>query len=153
MTLGSEACHVKGVLVEDCTVGDAPEAGGATHRTVLVRLKLRPDTPQHYDDLHFRNITLHCRGDLISIAPWTQYFDLQGQPEPAQLVENLTVENVTGTAAGFGRIAGPAKATVRNITLKDVDLKLDNPKVTIKHVEGLKLENVKINGSPLPPEN
>jgi len=149
VALGSEACHVKGVLVENCTVGDV--AADATHRNILVRLKLRPDTPQHYEEIHFRNITLNHRGTLISIAPWTQYFDLKGQPAPAQRVENITVEKITGTAGGFGRIAGPAQATVRNITLKDIDLTLENPKVTIEKVEGLKVENVKINGEMIVP--
>jgi alpha-L-rhamnosidase len=146
VTLGSEACHVKGVLVEDCKVEPDPNSQDATHRTILVRLKLRPDTPQHYEDLHFRNITMSGRGDLISVAPWTQYFDLKGQPEPSQLVENVTVENVTGAAGGFGQIAGPRKATIRNITLKDIDLKLDKPDVKVEKVEGLKAENVKFNG-------
>jgi alpha-L-rhamnosidase len=151
VTLGSEACQVKDVLVENCKVQDPPDAAAgarANHRTVLVRLKLRPDTPQHYEQLHFRNITLDCHGDLISIAPWTQFFDLKGQPAPAQVVENVTVENITGTAGGFGRIAGPAKATLRNITFKDIHLTLTNPKVTIENVQGLKLENVKFNGHP-----
>jgi alpha-L-rhamnosidase len=153
VTLGSEACHVKGVLVEDCKIEPAPGAENAEHRTILVRLKLRPDTPQHYEDLHFRNITMSGRGDLISVAPWTQYLDLNGQPEPSQLVENVTVENVTGTAGGFGQIAGPKKASVRNITLKNIDLKLDKPKVKVEKVEGLKVENVKFNGEAYSPGN
>jgi alpha-L-rhamnosidase len=151
VTLGSEACQVKGVLVEDCKVEDAPEAARAAHRNVLVRLKLRPDTPQRYEDVRFRNITVHYQGDLISIEPWTQYFDLGGQKEPAQLVADVTVEHVTGSAGGFGRIAGPPKATVRNISLRDIALKLKNPKVTIERVEGLKIEDVTNNGAPLSP--
>ena len=155
VTLGSEACHVKGVLVENCKVGDdAANEAGATkprRRTNLVRLKLRPDTPQHYEEIHFRNITLATDGNVASIEPWTQYFDLQGHPEPPQLVENVTIEHITGIAGGFGRIKGPAKATIRNVTLKEIDLTLTNPKVTIEQVEGLTIENVKINGEPLAP--
>jgi alpha-L-rhamnosidase len=153
VTLGSEAYHVKGVLVENCKVGDSPDADHAdkaADRTVLVRLKLRPDTPQHYEDITFRNITLNTRGDLFSIEGWTQYFDLKGHEPPSQLVENITVENITGNAGGFGRIRGPDKSTVRNITMKNVDVTLKNSKVTIENVEGLKLENVKVNGEPLP---
>ena len=149
VTLGSEATHVKGVLVENCKVGDAPDSGNAPDRTVLVRLKLRPDTPQHYEDIHFRNITFNSRGDLFSLQPWTQYFDLQGHAAPSQLVEKVTVENVTGTAGGFGRIKGPAKSTIRGITLKNIDVTLKNPDVTIENVEGLKMEHVRVNGAPL----
>ena len=152
VTLGSEACYVKGVLVEDCKVIDAPEAAGAEHHNILVRLKLRPDTPQHYEDIHFRNITLASSGStLVSIAPWTQYFDLKGQAEPAQVVENVVVENVTGTAGAFGRIAGPGKATIRDVTFKDIDVTLKDARATIRNVEGLKVENVKVNGEAFTP--
>lgn len=145
VTLGSEACHVRDVVVENCRVV-RPEKGG--HGNVLVRLKLRPDTPQRYEDIHFRNITLDFPGELIAIRPWTQYFDLKGEPPPAQLVRNVTITNVTGKAGSFGLINGPEKSVVRDITMKDIDLQLNNPRVTIRKVEGLKVENVKFNGKP-----
>jgi polygalacturonase len=151
VTLGSEACIVRDVLVENCKVEDDPDAAKATNHNILARLKLRPDTPQHYQDIHFRNITINSSGTLISIEPWTQYLDLQGHEPPAQVVENITLENITGSAGGFGAIAGAKNATVQNITLKDIDLTLKNPKVSIKKVEGLKIDNVKINGQPFEP--
>ena len=144
VTLGSEACHVKGVLVEKCTVEAPPDIAQARNRNILCRLKLRPDTPQHYQDLVFRHITLNGTGDLISIAPWTQYFDLQGQAAPEQQVENITIEHVTGSFGGVGRIASPARGIVRNITLREIDLKLKNPRMTLK-ADGLTVENVRIN--------
>ena len=149
VTLGSEASLVKDVLVEDCKVIDTPEAKNAANHNILVRLKLRPDTPQHYEDIHYRNITLDFTGSFISIEPWTQFFNLDGEAAPSQLVENITIENVTGTTTHFGRIAGPPKSTIRNITLKDVHLKLDNPKTAIMKVENLKMENTTINDKPL----
>jgi alpha-L-rhamnosidase len=151
VTLGSEACHVRGLLVEDCKVVEPAEGDRSAKRTVLLKLKLRPDTPQRYEDLHFRNITLATRGDLISIEPWTQFFDLKGQPEPTQLVTDVTLEGITGTAGGFGRVDGPKRATVRNLTLRDIDLTLTNAKVSIKNVTGLAVENVKFGGVPFRP--
>ena len=60
---------------------------------------------------------------------------------------------VTTDAAGF-RARCPSRATpaLRNITLKDIDVTLKNPKVTIENVQGLTVENVKINGAPFSPE-
>ena len=52
-------------------------------------------------------------------------------------------------ANGTDERTAPAKATVRNITFKDIDLTLKNAKVTIERVEGLTSENAKINGTPL----
>ena len=145
LTLGSEACHVRDTVLENCRV-DGPMK---KNHFALLRLKLRPDTPQHYEDIHVRNVTLNAKGTLISIEPWTQYFDLKGQTPPAQTVENITLTNVSGATGGFGRIAGPAQSVLRNITLADIDLKLDEPEVAVSQVEGLVLRNVKINGVPV----
>ncbi len=142
LTLGSEASHVRDVIVENCRID-----GRDSNRVLTI--KLRPDTPQHYEDIHVRNIVINSPGSLISIEPWTQYFNLAGHSAPSQIVENVTVSNVTGSAASFGRIAGPPKSVIRNITLENIDLQLTKPEVVIKNVENLKLDNVKINGHPL----
>jgi alpha-L-rhamnosidase len=148
VTLGSEACHVKGVLVENCRIEDPAELASANSwcNTCLVKMKIRPDTPHHYEDIHFRNVTLNTIGNFISIEPWMQFFSLKGHAEPSQLVENITVENVSGAARGFGIVAGPPRCTIRNVTLRNIDLKLDKPEVTIEKVQGLAIQNVKING-------
>jgi alpha-L-rhamnosidase len=139
LTLGSEASHVRDVIVENCRI-----EGKETNRVLTI--KLRPDTPQHYEDIHVRNVTINCPGSLISIDPWRQYFDLAGHAAPSQTVENVTVSNVTGKTTSFGRIAGPARSVIRDITLDNIDLQLDKPEVIIKNVENLKVDNVKING-------
>jgi hypothetical protein len=36
-------------------------------------LKMRPDTPQHYEYVLVENITGHC-GRFLFIHPWTQFF-------------------------------------------------------------------------------
>jgi len=141
LTLGSEASYVHDVIVENCKI----EGNDSNH---VLTIKLRPDTPQHYEDIHVRNIVINAPGSLINLAPWTQYFDLGGHAPPSQTVENVTISNVTGSTTSFGKIVGPAKSVVRNITLENIDLQLKKPEVTIKNVEGLKISNVKINGQP-----
>jgi polygalacturonase len=142
LTLGSEACQVRDVVMENCRV----EGWMEKNRTILLRLKLRQDTPQRYEDIHVRNVVFNAKGDLISIQPWNQYFDLKGQLPPNQVVENVTVSDVSGAANGFGRIAPPPKGSLHNIVLENIDLKLNNPLVTITNVDGLILKNVKFNG-------
>ena len=142
LTLGSEACHVRDVLVENCRI-----EGPDTNR--VLTLKLRPDTPQHYEDIHVRNVVIDCPGDIVSIAPWTQYFDLAGHEPPSQTVENVSISNVTGTTTSFGHIEGPAKSVIRNVTLENIDVKLKKTEVVIRNVEHLKINNVTINGQAL----
>ena len=142
LTLGSEATDVRDVIAENCKIV-GPESNH------VLTIKLRPDTPQHYSDIHVRNIVDDAPGTMINLAPWTQYFDLAGHAPPSQLVENVSIVNVTGTTTAFGKIDGPAKAVVRDLTLKDIDLKVSKPDAVIKNVQGLKVDNVLLNGTAL----
>jgi len=140
LTVGSEATRVRDVVMENCRLT------GAEVNWVL-KLKLRPDTPQIYEDITVRNITVdNPAARLVSIEGWNQFIDLHGQPAPDQLVDHVTLANITGTLNSFGRIGGPPKSTVQNVTLENIDIKLSQPAVIIKQVRNLKLENVKING-------
>jgi alpha-L-rhamnosidase len=140
LTLGSEASVVRDVVMENCRLV-------GTERNWVLKLKLRPDTPQIYENITVRNITVdNPAAKLVSIEGWNQFFDLHGQPPPGQSVDHVTLANITGTLNDFGRIDGPAKSTVQNVTLENIDIKLNEPGVVIKKVQNLKLNNVKING-------
>jgi alpha-L-rhamnosidase len=123
--------------------------GNETNR--LLELKLRPDTEQHYENIVVRNITVDDpAAHLIEIAGWTQYFDLKGKPAPSQSVTGVTLSNITGRLKGFGKIDGPAKSTVQNVTFRNIHLTLKSPAVVTKNVRRLRFENVTINGTPYP---
>jgi polygalacturonase len=146
LTVGSEACQVRDVLMENCRIE-------GTEKNCLARFKLRPDTPQHYQDIHFRHITLKNKGILVGLAPWNQYFDFKGQPAPAQIVENITFSDISGTTKAFGAIDGPANSTIRNISFKNINLTVTDPQITIVNVRDLTVENAKINGVAWKPDN
>ena len=147
VTLGSEATIVRDVVVENCRVQG---------EIALVRLKLRPDTPQHYEDIHYRNITLDGRGALLEVEPWQQYFDLKGQAPPKSVVRNVSLSNVKGHNGSFGSIKGNAGQTeISDITLENIDVQLKSSELDLGKVTNLKMENVKVNGklySPTAPE-
>jgi len=155
LTIGSEACVVRDVLVEDCTV---KHAANAKETNVVARLKLRPDTPQHYEDIHWRNIRVEGCCELIAIKAWTQYFDLKGQKPPKQVVKNISISNVKGRLAHFGEISGPKSATVSNVRLENINVRHMSerkgekiaPPVVLK-ANRLRLKNVKVNGKKLEP--
>ncbi len=144
-TLGSEATVVRDLVVENCTVHG---------RVPVVRLKLRPDTPQMYEDLHYRNITLagnedDPRGPIFEVRPWKQYFDLKGQPPPKSTVRNVTVNGVRGNFGSFGEIQGnPGQTTLRGFALKNIDVQLKDPKLTVDSSIDLNVENVTVNNQP-----
>ena len=141
VTLGSEAAVVRDVLVEKSRV-----VGPIN----LVRLKLRPDTPQRYEDIHYRDVTLDSTaGAIMAVLPWSQFFDLKGQPPPKSVVRNVTLTNVKGTYGSFGTIQGnPGQTEIGDITLRNIDVQLKNENLKAVDVKNLKVEKVNVNGKP-----
>ncbi len=138
LTCGSEATLIRHVTVRNCRI---------TGRTNLVCLKLRPDTPQNYEDITIDGIQLSGgAGRLIQIAPWRQFFDLQGHAPPTQRISHLTIRNVTGSFRSFGGIRGNPGDTISDITLENFDVKLADPQLIVGATENLVFTNVKVNG-------
>lgn len=145
LTLGSEGTIIRNVIIEKSKVtGPIP----------LVRFKLRPDTQQLYENIHFRNITLDSTGAIFEIRPWRQFFDLKGQPPPNSIVRNITISNIKGTFGSFGEIQGNAgQTTIDGISLKNVDVQVKDDKLKVVDVKNLKAKNVKVNGKPFELKN
>jgi len=141
LTLGSEATIVRHVLVENCKIIGPVR---------IATLKLRPDTPQHYEDITFRNITSETTaGQIIAVQPWSQYFDLKGQAPPKSLVRDVKLIGIKGHFASFGVIRPNLGQTeISNILFKDVNVVLppDKDKLMSSGVTDLKFENVIVNG-------
>lgn len=144
LTLGSEATVVRDVVLENSRVI------GNMH---VLHLKLRPDTPQHYENIRIRNITLdHSGGDILYAKPWTQYFDLKGQSPPKSIVRNITVSNIRGNYGSLGALEGnPGQTDISDITLEDIVVKVKKTGISTRNVRDLKVTNVIVNGQPLTP--
>jgi alpha-L-rhamnosidase len=141
LTLGSEATIVRDVVVENCRIiGDVR----------IATLKLRPDTPQHYEDITFRNITSEATASaILSVQPWSQYANLHGEAPPKSVVRNLSFIGIKGHYTAFGTIRpNPGQTEISNISFKDVDVVLDQEKLAAIGVKGLSFENVIVNGQP-----
>ena len=141
LTLGSEATIVRDVIVENCRI---------VGNVRVATLKLRPDTPQHYEDITFRNITSEAEaGPIIAVQPWSQYFNLQGAAPPKSVVRNLSLIGVKGHFAAFGTIRpNPGQTEISNVLLKDFDVVIPEgkDKLAASGVTDLKFENVVVNG-------
>jgi alpha-L-rhamnosidase len=141
LTLGSEATIVRDVVVENCKI---------VGNVRIATLKLRPDTPQHYEGITFRNITSEATaGGILSVQPWSQYFNLQGQTPPKSVVRNVSLIGVKGKFASFGTIKpNPGQTDITDVLLKDFDVVIpqDKDKLAASGITGLKFENVTVNG-------
>ena len=143
LTLGSEATIVRDVLVEHCKV-----IGNVN----VAVLKLRTDTPQHYENISFRDITLDSSsGAIVSIRPWSQYGNLQGAAPPKSVVRKLSMVGLKGHFGSFGTIRPNSGQTeISDITFKDFDVTLDKDKLEASGVSDLKFANVIVNGKLMP---
>ena len=137
LTLGSEATRVSNMTVRRCVVNG---------KNPLVRLKLRPDTPQTYENLLYEDITFNGRGDVFNVKPWTQFLDLKGQEPPASIVRNIVVRNLSGQFGGWGRFIGNSTDFFSHVLVENVNLQLENESIVLGPIEDLKFKQVNING-------
>ncbi len=140
VTCGSEATTIRNVTVRNCTMSG---------RATVMTLKLRPDTPQHYEHILIENITLKGGGRLMNVAPWMQFFDLKGLPAPSRQVNDVTIRNVKGEYGSLGVLGGNAGDVLKDITLENIDVKVNNPVFDLYTTENLVVKNVLVNGAPL----
>lgn len=139
VTFGSEATIVRDVDIKRCiTLGP----------TVL-RLKLRPDTPQQYENVTMDDITMVDGGVIFRVSPWTQYFDLKGQVPPKALVRNIKISNVRGSGGSFGQITGHDQTVISDILVTNVNVQLKSTDFQVGNVQNLRFKNVKVNGKKM----
>ncbi|WP_395335351.1 glycosyl hydrolase family 28 protein [Novosphingobium sp. BL-8H] len=139
---GSEATIVRDVTIENCRVVGAMN---------VLMLKLRPDTPQLYEDIHVRDLTLDSDGGaLLVVRPWSQYKDLQGAPQPQSTVSNVTLSQVKGRFGSFGEVRpNPGHTAITDIVLRDLDLVLAQEAELAVTDAAVRLERVQVNGRPV----
>lgn len=84
LTCGSESVHNKNILLRRIKVGSGSN---------LLWLKMRPDTPQHYEYITVEDIEGSIT-NFININPWTQFYDLKGRKDiPLSYADHITMRN------------------------------------------------------------
>jgi len=139
LTLGSESIHARNITVRNCTIDS---------NTPILRLKMRPDTYQIFENITVENISGKC-GTIIDVKPWTQFFTMEGSKEkPYGIIRNISMSNINVQCNTFGEIAGNPLDKVSNIQLKNIKATAKEAGLKCKYT-GVKIENVIVNGSPV----
>ena len=85
LTLGSEAIHCRNIILRNCHTERADR---------VLWLKMRPDTPQHYEYVLVENITGHC-GRFLFVHPWTQFFKPEQRDDmPLSRCNNIVMRHI-----------------------------------------------------------
>ena len=122
ITCGSECLGARNLLVRNCTVN------GSSH---LLQLKMRPDTPQHYQYITYENVNGYTR-DVLRVASWRQFFDLKGHTEmPRSYADHVTFRNCNLEANRFTNVVAMPEEydltdfTFSNLTVTSPDTSLN----------------------------
>ncbi len=142
MTLGSESVHDWNIILRRCKVGSAQR---------VLWLKMRPDTPQHYEYVHVEDVTGHCNMFLVC-KPWTQFYQKEDRPDmPLSQCNDISFRNIRMDCTTFFDVQGSDKYSMKNFTYDNIDVQ-DKSKVKAfseNPIENLKLNNVIVNGEAL----
>ncbi len=139
ITLGSESLHARNIHVRNCTVNS---------NTPLLRIKMRPDTYQVFENVTVENITGSC-GTLVELKPWKQFYTLEGTNEkPFGIVRNITLKNINVSCDVFAEIKGNAPDKITNFVFENVTATAKDPTLKTEY-KTIKLKNVVVNGKPL----
>lgn len=112
ITMGSECIHGKNLIVRNCKSYGARD---------FLRFKMRPDTPQLYEDVRVENVenTTYC---FLDIKAWTQFFEGGKGIIPKALVRNVNISNCKGSCMKlFDVTLNDAQFEIMDFTTKNTD--------------------------------
>ena len=135
ITCGSESIHNRNVILRRIKVGQA---------TRLLWLKMRPDTPQHYEYITVEDIQGEV-SNFIFIHPWTQFFDLQGRTDmPLSRAHNITMRRCQIRCKTFFNVAASDQYSLSDFTFADLDIQAVNPDCDASLVKNFTQKKVKV---------
>lgn len=137
MTLGSESLHDRNIILRRCTFDGANR---------VLWLKMRPDTPQHYEYVTVENVKGNCVSFIV-IRPWTQFFKPEKRDDmPLSVCNNITVRHATVTSRNFFDVGTSEKYSLRDFTFEDCIVEDEKKAFDKSLIEGCVVKNVTING-------
>ena len=114
LTIGSESLHSYNVILRNITFDKAYR---------VLWLKMRPDTPQHYECIRLENLSGTC-GSFLVIKPWTQFFKPGDRPDmPLSVCNDVTIQNVNVECNDFFSVSLSDKYALRNFSFFDSKVK------------------------------
>ncbi len=117
LTCGSEAIHNRNIILRRCNVHDISR---------VLWLKMRPDTPQHYEYILVEDITGDARNCIV-VKPWTQFFDLKGREDkPVSRSNNVTMRNITLSCNTFFDVHASDQYKMEDFTFENLQIKAKN---------------------------
>ena len=139
LTMGSECIHANHITMRNCKVD-------MSAKQPLLRLKMRPDTYQHYENITVENITGKC-GTILQMSPWTQFFNMKGSAaKPFGTINNITLSNIQLSCNEFAVLDGNPDDKVSDIVFKNINATAEKPDFINKYPKEVHFDHVILNG-------
>ncbi len=135
LTLGSESVHDYNIVLRYIKVDGASR---------VLWLKMRPDTPQHYEYVTVENI-MGSASSVLVVRPWTQFFKPGDRELPPSVCNNITMRNINMNCKTFFDVGKSDKYQLK-------DFKFENLLITCSKnsafdqsiIDGVTTKNVSI---------
>lgn len=136
-TCGSESVHNRNVIVRRISVRKA---------LCLFKLKMRPDTPQHYEYIEVDGIDGQDIHTFIEIKPWTQFFDLKDRKDiPLSYADNITIKNCKCNCNEYFAVdKAKEQYVLSDFILENLDITARYDGFSYDKVENVKTNNIKL---------
>lgn len=137
MTLGSESVHDYNIVLRNIEANNVDR---------VLWLKMRPDTPQNYEQVRVENITGNTNSFLV-VRPWTQFFKPEQRDDmPVSTCSNIKFKNIRMKCNNFFNVKPSDKYKLKNFFFEDIDIEDKAMAFDPNMIEGSVCKNVKING-------
>lgn len=136
LTCGSESVHNKNIIVRRIKVLDGNN---------LLWLKMRPDTPQHYEYILMEDIQGSIT-NFININPWTQFYDLQDRKDiPMSYADHVTMRNCNITCDTFYDVQSkPDQYALSDFTFENLQIHAARAGYDYENTEYLHKKDVEV---------
>lgn len=137
LTLGSESVEDRNIILRNIEVNMANR---------VLWLKMRPDTPQHYEYVKVENIT-GTTGSFLVVRPWTQFFKMDERKDmPLSQCNNIIIKNIKMDCNNFFDVGISDKYHLADFSFENINVTDKKPSFDKNLIEGTKVKNVFING-------
>lgn len=135
LTVGSESLHSRNVVMKNITFDKAQR---------VLWLKMRPDTPQHYEYIRLENMRGNC-GSFLVIRPWTQFFKPGDRKDmPLSECNDIEIKNVDVECRNFFDVGLSEKYALRRFAFRNSHVVDKVHAFDEKMIEGTVVEGMEI---------
>ena len=135
LTLGSESVYDKNIVLSNIDVNKANR---------VLWLKMRPDTPQHYEYVTVENIK-GTTGSFLVVRPWTQFFKPEKRDDmPLSQCNNIVMRDIKMDCNNFFDVGTSDKYKLKDFTFENILVSDKKQAFDPNMIENTVVKNVKI---------